>query len=163
MDKKDMELNMKLMTEMGLEEGDRRRVYDQDTGAICKLGQKEIVTPGAQGGKNAVEFDLIGNPRLMNKLFGDFVDKLTDAEELDSDVVSFSTQIDQSTKKNQARVVFEDGTTMESKPFDNETLCYADIIFKLGGEDKDLSEYDYDRRKAAVVKPPKKTTRRKTQ
>lgn len=163
MDKRDMELNFQLMSEMGLEEGDRRRVYDQDTGAICKLGQKEIVTPGAQGGKNAVEFDLIGNPRLMTKLFGDFVDKLTESEELESDVVSFSTQIDQQSKKNQARVMFEDGTSMESRPFDNETLCYADLIFRIGGEDRDLSSFDFDRRKAAVVKPPKRTPRRKSQ
>lgn len=157
----DYKLNMKVMQEMGLEEGDRRRVIDQDTEEICCLGNKDIVTPGSQSGKNAIEFDPVNNPRMMNKLFAEFVDKLYEEESIDSSCVSYGTFQDKNTKKNTARAIFEDGSTIESGSYKNEGLALIDIVFQLNGEENvDLTEYDnVDRSKPAPVKP--KTVKKK--
>ena len=80
--KKEIAFNLSIMKEMGLEEGDRRRVIDQDTGEICCFGNKEIITPGSQSGKNSVELDLLNNSRMMNKLFMEFLDKNKDFDKL---------------------------------------------------------------------------------
>ena len=158
----DYKLNMQLMREMGLEEGERRRVVDQDDGEVCALGTKELVTPGSQSGKNAIEFDPVNNPRMMNKLFAEFVDKLYEEESIDSSCVSFGTYQDKTTRKNTARAMFEDGSYIESKPYSNESLCLADLVFKLNGEsDIDLSEYDIDRRELAKIKPKTVQTTKK--
>ena len=150
----DLKLNLLLMNELGLEEGERRRVIDRDDGEICCLGVRDIVTPGSQSGKNAVEFDPINNPKMMNKLFAEFVDKLYEEESIDSSCVSFGTYQDKITHKNTARAMFEDGSYLESKPYSNEGLCLADLVFRINGEENvDLTEYDIDRREAAKVKP----------
>lgn len=159
----DLELNTRIMKEMGLEEGERRRVVDQDTEEVCSLGSRDIVTPGSQSGKNAVEFDVINNPRMMNKLFAEFVDKLSEEGSLDSSCVSFGTYQDKITKKNTARVMFEEGDIIESRAYKNEGLCLADLVFQLNGEeDVDLSEYDIERKpSAAKVKPKTEPIKRK--
>ena len=159
----DLELNTMIMKEMGLEEGDRRRVVDQDTEEVCSLGSRDIVTPGSQSGKNAVEFDVVNNPRMMNKLFAEFVDKLSEEGSLDSSCVSFGTYQDKVTKKNTARVMFEEGNIIESRAYRNEGLCLADLVFQLNGEDNvDLSKYDIERKpSAAKIKPKTEPIKRK--
>lgn len=159
----DYKLNMKLMQELGLEEGERRRVIDQDTGEICALGSKEIVTPGSQGGKNAIEFNPISNPKMMNKLFGEFVDKLYDEGSIESSCVSYGTYYDKYNNKNTARAIFDDGSVITSAPYKNESLCLIDITLQINGEnDINLKEYDeLDRRKAATMKAPKPTMKKR--
>lgn len=159
----DLEFNTRLMKELGLEEGERRRVVDHDTEEVCSLGSRDIVTPGSQSGKNAVEFDPINNPRMMNKLFAEFVDKLSEEGSLDSSCVSFGTYQDKVSKKNTARMMFEEGDILESKAYKNEGLCLADLVFQLNGEENvDLSRYDIERKpSAAKVKPKTEPIKRK--
>ena len=46
--------------------------------------------------------------------------------------------------------------------YSNESLCLADLVFKLNGEsDIDLTEYDIDRRELAKVKPKTVQTTKK--
>lgn len=150
----DFKLSIKVMKEMGLEEGDRRRVVDQDTGEICCLGAKEIVTPGSQSGKNAVEFDPITNSRMMNKLFGEFVDNLFEEGSIESSCVSYGIIQEKGTNKNIAKAVFDDGTVIKSSPYKNEGLALVDLVFQLNDEEVDLEDYDnVDRSKPAPVKP----------
>ena len=163
MEKKEIAFNVELMKEMGLEEGERRRVVDQDTGEICCVGNKDIITPGNQSGKNSVEFDVINHPKMMTQLFMDFVDKLAEEEEIDP-CVSFGSYEDKATGKIKARLMFEDGSYMESKPYINENLCYVEFVKRLNGEDQkdiDLSKFDRERRRYNVsnvgsVKPKRK-------
>ena len=74
MEQDSMEFNFLMMEEMGLEEGERRRVVDQDTGQQYAMRGKDIVCPGNQGGKSAIELDLTNN-RMMGYMFGRFIDK----------------------------------------------------------------------------------------
>ena len=103
----------------------------------------------------------MNNPRMMNKLFAEFVDKLYEEESIDSSCVSYGTFQDKNTKKNTARAIFEDGSMIESGSYKNEGLALIDIVFQLNGEENvDLTEYDnVDRSKPAPVKP--KTVKKK--
>ena len=160
LDKQDYDLTMKLMMEMGLEEGDRRRVVDQDTGRVIKLGSKEVVTPGSQSGKFAIEFDPIGNPRLMNAIFADFLQKLEAEEEIPecSGYSTYSTP----DKKMEAKVVFRDGSTITSNQYMNESLCLTELVHRIN-DDQDITffEFDRDRRKPATIQPQLRGTKRR--
>jgi hypothetical protein len=151
----DKKINNLLMEEMGLEEGDRRRVYDQDSGIQYQFKGKDLVSPGAKGGKTAIEFDPINNSKMMNLMFGGFVDKLEDEESIPP-VASYCTVPDGD--KIRAKILFSDKSVVQSNPYKNETVCYADLVFRLNGEeDVNLDEYDFDRTKAPQsVLPPKK-------
>lgn len=156
---KEFKFNLSVMQEMGLEEGDRRRVIDQDTGEYCIIGNKEIVTPKSQAGKNAVEFDAIYNSRMMSKLFSDFVDKLSEEGEIEG-CISFGSYEDKHSGMMSARAMLIDGSIINSKPYKNESLCYVDLVKQLNGEDNvDLSEYD----KKKVIKNEKSTRSKRTQ
>lgn len=161
MDEKDMKINMLLMEEMGLEEGERRRIIDQDTMVQYQMNGRDIVSPGSQGGKSAIEFDPINNTRMMSFMFGKFVEKLEDDEAIPP-VTDYSI-VPVLGGKVQCRLNMEDGDSVASKAYKNETTCYADMVLRLNGEtDIDLSEYDIDRYKPKTsVEPPNKNNRKR--
>lgn len=160
MDQKDIEINFRLMEEMGLEEGPRRRIIDQDSGAQYQFKGRDIVAPGAIPGKTSLELDLLGNNRMMNFMFGQFIEKLQEDEEIPP-VASYYTMQDNG--KIRAAISMTDQTTIQSKSYNNETTCFADLILRLNGEeDVDLDEFDYERKKQLTLKPPKKTTKKST-
>lgn len=152
----DLKINTLLMEEMGLEEGDRRRLIDQDTGLLYQMKGKDIVSPGSQGGKQAIEFDPINNKRMMTFLFGNYINKISDEDDVDVQTY-YITQEDKD-ERVRGTLTFEDNSSIITKPYRNETTCYAELLLRLNGEeDVDLTEYDIDRRKAPQsVKPPKK-------
>ena len=149
----DYELNMRMMKELGLETGDRRRVIDRYTEEICCLGSRDIVSPGSQSGKNAVEFDVVNNPRMMNKLFSEFVDKLAEEGSIESPCIGYGTYEDNITKKVMARAIFEDGSTIKSANYINESMALIDLVFQLNEEDtEELSKYDHPKETRSIVK-----------
>lgn len=158
----DKKINMLLMEEMGLEEGDRRRVIDQDTGALYQMKGRDLVSPGSQSGKMAIEFDPINNARMMSFMFGNFVDKLVNDETIPP-VTGYHIDTHEKDRKFKASINFADNTTVSSDYYNNETTAYADLILRLNGDDDpDVREYDIDRRKAPQsVKAPKKKGPRK--
>ena len=158
----DKTINLRLMEEMGLEEGERRRVIDQDTGALYQMKGKDVVSPGSQGGKSAIEFDPINNTRMMNFMFGNFIDKLVEEESIPP-VTGYHITNHDKERKVMASITFEDNTSLSSDYYMNETTAYADLVLRLNGDNNpDVRQYDIDRRKVPVsVKPPKKTTKKK--
>ena len=147
MDEKDIKINERLMTEFGLEPGFRRRVYDHESGEMCTIKGKEIVAPGAIPGKNAIEFDPINNYRMMNFFFGSCINQMADEGSLDGEILSYSTIPSRTPGKIKAvlKLYTPDGDIKEiaSKPYLNETACYADLICRINGDDKvDMSQYD---------------------
>lgn len=159
----DLEINMRLMEEMGLEEGDRRRVIDQDTGLLYQMKGKDLVTPGSQGGKSATEFDPINNTKMMSYMFGAFLEKLEEEESI-AGVRNYHMNPPDSKGRIRGTVSFDDGTSVSSGLYKNETTCYADLVLRLNGEENiNLSKYDIDRSKAKqAVVAPKKSTKSKT-
>lgn len=156
MNELDLKINSRLMEEMGFEEGDRRRVIDQDSGIQYTIKGKDIVSPGNQGGKQSIEFDPVNNVRMMNYLFGEFVNKLEEEESIPP-VSTYYTMLDErDSSRVKAKILMDDNKILESKPYRNETIAYADLVLQLNGEENvDLSEYDVDRRKImATIKAP---------
>ena len=152
----DMKINTRLMEEIGLEEGDRRRVIDQDTGILYQMKGKDIVSPGSQSGKAAIEFDPINNTRMMSYMFGSFVEKLVDEEDIPPVNTYFIKATDDNSGKVTANIIFDDNSRISSGAYKNETTCYADLIMRLNGEDDvDLSEFDIDRSRKTDVSPMK--------
>ena len=171
MEDKDIEINTRLMEEFGLEQGDRRRVYDHETGSLMTMKGKEIVAPGAIPGRYAVEFDPINNTRMMNFFFGSYMSNLEAEGILEGDIISFSTVASASPGKIRAVLKinpYDGGAIKEiiSKAYKNETSCYADLVCRVNGDDDiDMTPYDYDRRRASQPmkfnKPTTKTTKKK--
>lgn len=155
--KTDVKLNNMLMKDMGLAEGDNHRIIDVEDGEICCLGTREIVSIGYHGEKNIVEFDPINNPRMMNTLFMEFIDKLTEEETIEG-CTSFGTYQVPGTDKNIARITMDSGEVIESRPYKTEGLCFAELVKKLNGEDDDdFTKYDsLNRKTAATIKPRRK-------
>ena len=143
----DLNINNLIMREIGLEVGTGHRIIDQDTGATMTFGGRDIVAPGIYGGSNAIEFDPYNNKRMMNRLFGYFLEK--HADESDVEVTTYYN-VDKG-EKGSIECKMSDHTTITSKPYIRESLKCADIIIQLnGGEAPDFSEYD------TVNEPPVK-------
>lgn len=153
--KTDMRLNKMLMEQMGLAENENHRIIDVEDGEICCLGTREIVSPGYHMERGVVEFDPINNPRMMNTLFMQYVDKLAEEESIESGCISFGTYQVPGTDKNIARMVMDSGEVVESRPYKTEGFCYAELIKRLSGdEDNDFTKYDsLNRKQPAGVKP----------
>lgn len=155
MNDKDIEINTRLMTEFGLEQGSRRRVYDHETGDIRTMKGKEIVAPGAIPGRYAVEFDPMNNSRMMNFFFGNYIATLEEEDLLGGSVLSYSTiQAKNGGVKAVLKINPDDGGPIKeihSKAYNNETSCYADLVCRINGDETvDMTPYDYDRKKAML-------------
>ena len=166
MEDKDIETNTRLMEELGLEQGTRRRIYDHETGDIRLMKGKEIVAPGAIPGKNTLEFDPINNTRMMNFFFGSYIQAMEEEDLLGGSVMSYSVIPSKAPGKIKAvlKINPDDGSPIKeisSKPYKNETSCMADLVCRINGDDDvDMSEYDIDRRKNPLQKSAIKPRRR---
>ena len=154
MNEKDLEINKRLISEFDLEPGFRQIVCDHESGNPCKIGGKDVVMPGSEiTRQGTIEFDPINNSRMMNFFFGSYVHSLAEDGILEGDILSFSTIPSKTPGKIKAvlKLVPYDGEGIKeisSKPYINETSCYADLVCKINGDtDVDMSEYDYDRKK----------------
>ncbi len=145
----DKKINRQIMEETGLEENSSNFIVDQDTGVQYQMRGKNIISPGNRrnfSDKRSIEFDPINNPRMMNYIFSEFIDKLQ-TEDAIPPVSNFCT-ITAGTDLHVAKILLEDGSVIQSSPYKNETTCYADLVFRLNGEeDINLSDYDIDRRR----------------
>lgn len=156
MDDKDFEINNRLLNEFSLEIGDRRRVYDRESGDIRTMKGKEIVGPGCIPGSRCVEFDPINNTRMMNFLFGGYVSALEQDDLLGGDVLSYHTIASNTPGKIRAvlKINPSDGgpiKEIKSASYKNETSCYADLVCRINGdEDTDMTKYDIDRKKGPI-------------
>lgn len=152
--KTDVKLSRMLMSDMGLTEDENHRIVDLESGEICAMGTKDVVAPGYSE-RSTIEFDPINNPRLMNTLFMEFIDKLQEEEVIEEAPISFGTYQVPGTNKNVARITMDNGTTIESRPYKTEGLCYAELVKKLNGdEDDDFTKYDsLNRKTPASIKP----------
>lgn len=146
MNQLDTEINNIIMQELGLEVGIGNRIVDQDTGDAIRFRGKDVVAPGFFNGRS-IEFDPVNNGRMMNSLFGKFLEN--HSEESDVYVSTFYS-IEES---NCVECRMSDQSSIRSRSYDRDSLKYADIMIQLnGGRSSDLSRYD---------KVPKPTTIKK--
>ena len=137
MNTNDLEINNLIMREIGLEIGPRQRIFDQDTGVEIKINGMDVMAPGCYGGRQSIEFDPHNNKKMMNHLFGYFLEKR--AEETDVDVLTYYN-VD---KENRVECKLSNNETIVSGSYVKDSLKYADIIIQLNGDTPpDLSKYD---------------------
>lgn len=158
MDDLSLKFNKMIMDEIGIEVGDRQRLYDQDTGAKLQFEGKDLVAPGAASGREAYEFDPYNSNKLMNQMFTYFTGKLADTGEIDPFNVIYNVD----TGRGIGHVEMKnDEEVMISKDYKREQCKYADLILQINGdEDPNLSEFDIPKVKESVKKK-KSTTKRK--
>ena len=156
MEERDIPINERLMFEFGLESGFKKRVYDRESGEQCYIKGREIVAPGGFLGKNMVEFDPINNSRMMNFFFGSYVNQLAEDGVLNGDILSYSTIPAKTPGKMKAvlKISTDEGIKdITSKPYVNETSCYADLVCRINGDEEvDMTPYDIDRRRTPLKK-----------
>ena len=157
MDDLSMKFNRMIMEEMGLEVGDRQRIYDQDTGCKLQFDGKDLVAPGAASGREAFEFDPYNSNKLMAHMFGYYTEKLSETGEIDPFNVIYNVD----TGKGIGHVEMKnDDEIMRSKDYKREQCKYADLILQINGdEDPDLKEFDIPKVKETVKK--RTTTKKK--
>lgn len=151
----DRAINTRLMEEFNLEPGARERIYDRETGELVTIKGKELSPPGVTPGKYATEFDPINSIRMMNHMFGTYVNMLQQQGVIEGDVISYGTM--PSAVRGKVKAVMKvrpydgDGglTYITSKAYSNETSAYADLVCKINGEEVDMTPYDIDRQKQA--------------
>ena len=135
----DKEVNNLIMQEIGLEVGRDQRIYDQDTGSSIRINGMDVIAPGCYAGHKAVEFDPHNNRKMMNQLFGYFLNKYSD--ETDIDVLSYYNVNTLDGEKIECKM--SDNSTIRSKPYKRDSLKYTDIIMQLNGDNsEDLNKYD---------------------
>lgn len=136
------ELLFKLRSEIGLSIGQDFSILDQDYGTIVFLHGKTL-----KGGFNNQEprityndiyFDPINNVKLMRTLFQYYVNKIRELENRYFSVfypVFGDNGLGSMVIKNETEVY-------KSRYYHNEALRYIDLIFKISGNDYDLSNFD---------------------
>lgn len=138
----DKKINDIIMQEIGLEVGQASKIYDQDTGIALKINGADVVAQGNSRGRQTVEFDPFNNRKMMNALFGYFLNK--HSEETDEDIVSFYDVPSDDSSKGSVECVLRDSSTIQSGNYMRDSLKYADIIIQLNGGEADTL-HDYDR------------------
>ncbi len=152
------EINNIIMQEIGLEIGQASKIIDQDTGMALKINGADVVAPGCFRGRQSIEFNPYNNRRMMNSLFGYFLEKHSD--ETGVEVVTFYDVPSYEPSKGSIKCVLNDNTTIQSGDYMRDGLKYADIIVQLnGGEANSLQDYDSPIEKDIIKKPSRGGTR----
>lgn len=146
----DKEINTKIMQELGLEPNRHRQLVDQDSGAAIVINGMPVMAPGYYRGKNSIEFDPYNNKRMMSQLFGHFLEKYADENDVN---VSAYYNIDGKSGANRVECKFSDNQTITSGAYVRDSLKYVDIVMQLNGDTKcedDLRKYDIVEKKTAI-------------
>jgi hypothetical protein len=155
------ELYYDLFTEIGLAIGPDQYLYDQDTRQPLVFKEKyikaSITGEPVYPGRNDIVFDPAGNYALISTLFGYYLDKAIRSE--DGDMVGgyIAHYIDDDDEKMKQRVVVRSSTRgdISSAYYYNIYLAYIDCIFKVAGDNVDLSNFD------SYIEPEEKKKRRR--
>lgn len=147
MDKIDIEVNKMIMEEIGLEIDSNNRIIDQDTGAAIAIKGMPVIAPGCYS-RGGMEFDPYNNRKLMQGLFGYFLDKVSDESDVD---VRTYYDVEDGNNKGHLECVMSDDTKLVSKSYNRDALKCIDIMSQLnGGSAPNLDKYDTMKRKESV-------------
>ena len=162
MDKKDLDLNRRLMMEVGFDVGNHRRLVDQDTGTEIKFEGRYMVAPDSKSGRNSVEFDPVNNVKQMSSIFGYYNQKVACESDGQEEIKTyFPVETDASTGKGYIEARTQDGV-IRSNEYVSDSLKYVDLIMKMNGATNvDLSEYDKSREELAMKRKEIRASERK--
>jgi hypothetical protein len=142
----EIDLNRKILQEIGLDINDQQHVVDQDTFNLIQFNGKNIKysinNPTVLIGKDDIKFDPINNVKLMSHLFTYHIDKI---HEIDGIYYPVFYPIEGENGKGAIEAKSDNGTVVRSNFYNNDSLKYADLIMRINGEkDIDLSELDHE-------------------
>lgn len=138
-------INRMIMYEVGLDalnvDGS---IIDQDTGSIIAMKDIKLIHQDflINNKYNEMHFDPDGNWKQMSFIFGYFLKKIYDENNIDVGVYT------QSGKNNQYYIecVLSNGLKLKSNLYNRDSLAYLDMMMRLNGENNvDLSNYDVKR------------------
>lgn len=147
-----------LMREIGLDVDINMCIIDQDTGIQLEYNGKKMVYQGNRS-KTSVPFDPLNNTKMMSHLFSYYTEKVQ-AE--DGRYFSIFYQVKDSDTKSHLEIKEDNGNIIKSESYTNDTLKYADLIFKINGEEKDLSKEDKEMTKQKQLEAKQAKKARKT-
>lgn len=134
-------INDIIMQEIGLGVGPAKKIYDQDTGMILQVNGLDLVAPGYYRDKRTIEFDPYNNRKMMNYLFGHFIQKYYD--ETDIEMIAFYNMDGNDPNLGKIKCTMSDNSNITSREYQRDSLKYTDIIIQLNGGDSGyLKEYD---------------------
>lgn len=146
----DKEINIRIMQELGYEPNRHRQLVDQDSGVPIVINGMPVMAPGYYGGRNSVEFDPYNNKKMMNQVFGHFLEKYADETGVN---VSTFYNIDGNDGTGKVECKFSDNQTITSGAYARDSLKYVDIIMQLNGDpsgEEDLRKFDVVEKKPTV-------------
>ena len=146
----DKEINIRIMQELGYEPNRHKQLVDQDSGSPIVINGMPVMTPGYYGGRNSIEFDPYNNKKMMNQVFGHFLEKYSD--ETGTNVSTFYN-IDGTDGTGRVECKFSDNQTITSGAYARDSLKYVDIIMQLNGDpsgEEDLRKFDIVEKKPTV-------------
>lgn len=146
----DKEINIRIMQELGYEPNRHRQLVDQDSGIPIVINGMPVMAPGYYGGRNSVEFDPYNNKKMMNQVFGHFLEKYADENGIN---VSTFYNIDGTDGTGRVECKFSDNQTITSGAYARDSLKYVDIIMQLNGDpsgEEDLRKFDIVEKKSTV-------------
>ena len=130
-----MDIKRKLIEEVGLAVNKKGEYVDQDTFQILKINNKIAKEYNIR--KNETEFKPLSNQRHTEQLL-----KYCDIKD-DLNILSYGTNVDK--KGKYTCTVATKSEKIVSKSYNNPALGYVENIFKLYGENVDLSELDVEK------------------
>lgn len=143
------ELYYDLFNEIGLSIGPNGYLYDQDTGNFIQFDEKYIkasLSPDQiYAGRNEILFEPNMNYKLIDRLFGYYLDKCQHSE--DGDIIGgYIAHYTDETPERKQRVVVK---TIEHGDYCSEWywfiyLAFIDCMFRIAGYVVDLSNFDIE-------------------
>lgn len=128
-----------MLLQIGLQADQNGRIFDPETASAISFKGKELVAPGMENaGRDAIPFDPYNNPRMMTKLFGYYLERVTEGD--DSSSIFYG--VDDGHGKG--HIELRDGEEiLKSGSYQREALRYGDLLLQLNGATTtDLSNMD---------------------
>lgn len=160
MDELSTKFNNLMLSEMGLEVGAQRRLYDQDTGDALQFEGKNLYAPGhTPPFPDCQEFDPYNSHKMMYQMFSYYTAKLAEAGEIPEFSVIYNTDA----PNGRGRVEIKNNSDkITSDAYQRDQCRYADLILRINGEEDPMSilkEFDIPKTKEPIKKAaPKKNT-----
>ena len=148
----DKEINIKIMNEIGLDAEPNGQIIDLDTGDCISINGMKLVAPGyvPNGREKTIEFDPHNNRKLMNNLFGYFLNKIADEDDIN--VLAFYAKNNKNGDCIECKM--SDNTSITSGYYKRDSLKYTDVIIQLNGGNcgDELKKYDIPPANSSVKK-----------
>ena len=139
-----IDISRKIFRAVGLDVDNANKLIDQDTCRPIEFKGKCIKFTSDPDknlllAKNDILFDPVNNTKLMANLFGYYLSKLEENE----DMVFDSYYVKNGNGGRTALEVKNEDGTITSKYYNNDSIKYMDMILRLNGDSNiDLNEYD---------------------